>query len=210
METPKQNIFKKPWVQSVTGIIIIGLLATGVLLYKSISARISIDLSTITAPVIAIGPESAGVLNEVDVKEGDTVSAGQILARVGAEVLTAKIPGIVIEVTNTPGQVFNPSQSVVKMIDPNELRVIGTIKENEGLAKINIGDPVSFSVDAFPGTSYAGVVDAISPTSKQSGVVFSISDKREIKEFEINVKYDVAAHPEFKNGMSAKMKVYIK
>jgi hypothetical protein len=78
------------------------------------------------------------------------------------------------------------------------------------LADISVGDLVSFTVDAFSGKTYTGVVDSIDSTSNDSGVVFSISDKRPVKEFDINVKYDVALHPEFKNGMSAKMKIYKK
>lgn len=210
METPKQSIFKKPIVQSIAGIVGIFIIAGSVLLYKYISSHISIDTSIIESPVIAIGPESSGTLEEVYVKAGDTVTAGETLARVGAEILQAKVSGIIIDVTNTPGQVFPPGQAVLKMIDPREFRVVGTIKENDGLANIAIGDPVSFTVDAFGSNTYVGVVDAISPTSKESGVAFSISDKREIKEFEVKVKFDVALHPEFKNGMSAKMKIYKK
>jgi HlyD family secretion protein len=149
-----------------------------------------------------------GILDEVYVRNGDTADVGQALARIGSEVVTAKIAGLIIDVSNTPGQVFSPSQPVVKMIDPNELRVVGTIKENEGLSDIRVGQPVSFTVDAFDGQTFTGIVEEISPTSRESGLTFSISDKREIKEFEVRVKYDNAAHPEFKNGMSAKMKVY--
>lgn len=210
METPKQSIFKKPWVQSVTGIVIVSVIATIILIYKSISSYIAIDDSLIQAPVISIGPLSQGILDEVNVRPGDMVTAGQILGRVGAETLSAKIAGIVIDVTNTPGQLFTPSQAVVKMIDPSELRIVGTIKETDGLTKLAVGNPVSFTVDAFDGQKYVGIVDEISPTSKESGVAFSISDKREVKEFEVKVKYDTAAYPLFKNGMSAKMKVYYK
>ena len=96
------------------------------------------------------------------------------------------------------------------MIQPVDLRVAGTIDEDKGLDLIKVGQVASFTVDAFSGKKYTGVVDEISPNSKESGVAFSISDKREVKEFEVKVKYDVAAHPEFKNGMSAKMKIYNK
>jgi multidrug resistance efflux pump len=210
METQKQSIFKKPWVQSLTGMIIVILAAGGILVYKSLSSRISIDDSLVTAPIIAISPETTGTLEEVYVKEGDAVTAGESLARVGAEILTAKVAGIVLTVQNTPGQVFTNSQPVVQMINPTELRIEGSIKENDGLSDIHVGDPVSFTVDAFGSQKYAGVVETISPTSKESGVAFSISDKREIKEFEVKVRYDIAAHPEFKNGMSARMKIYNK
>ena len=96
------------------------------------------------------------------------------------------------------------------MIDPQELRAIGTIKENSGLSKIKVGDPVSFTVDAFDGEKYTGIVEEISETSKDTSVVFSISDKRETKEFMVKVKYDTSLYAKFKNGMSAKMKVYNK
>jgi multidrug resistance efflux pump len=212
IENKKESLFKKPWIQSLTGIILVILISASALVYKSISSRISIDDSIIEAPVISIGPEAEGIIEELYVKPGDTVTSGQILARVGAEVLTAKVAGIIIDVDNTPGQVFQPmlSKAVVKMIDPREFRVVGTIKENEGLTDISVGDPVSFTVDAFGGKIFTGVVDSISATSKESGVTFSISDKREVKEFEVKVKYDVLANPLFKNGMSAKMKVFIK
>ncbi len=207
---PKKSIFKKPWVQSLTGILVIILLLGGLLLWKSLSSRITIDTSVISAPVIAIGPEMEGILDEVYVKSGDTVTKDEPLARVGSEILSAKIAGLVIDVENTPGQVFAPGSPVISMIDPNQLRIVGRIDENKGFSDINVGDPAMFTVDAFPGKTFVGIVDEVSQTSNQSGAVFSISDKREIKQFEIKVRYDVALHPEFKNGMSARLKIYIK
>lgn len=210
MENPKKSIFTKSWVQSLTGIIIIILAVSGVLFYKSISSYVSIDNSTVFSPIISIAPETQGILNEIYVKEGDQVIVGQPLARVDAQILTAKIDGIIIYTNNTPGQVFNPSTAVVKMIDPKESRILATIKENEGLSKINVGNPVTFTVDAFGSKEYTGIVEEVSPTSNDSSVVFNISDSRQIKEFTVKVKYDVSLYKEFKNGMSAKIKVYYK
>jgi multidrug resistance efflux pump len=96
------------------------------------------------------------------------------------------------------------------MIDPNELRVVGTIDENKGLSEIKVGNVASFTVDAFGNKKFTGVVEEVSPTSKESGVTFSISDKREIKQFTVKIKYDTLAFPDFKNGMSAKIKIYTK
>ena len=67
-----------------------------------------------------------------------------------------------------------------------------------------------FKVDAFGSKKYYGVVDEISPTSKESGIAFNISDKRETKEFNISVRFDNAAYNELKNGMSAKIWIYKK
>ncbi len=207
---PKQGALGKPWIKTVSGIAVIAAIVATALIYKSVSARVSIDRSIISAPVINIGPQASGILEETYVHNGDAVTAGQALATVGSETLTAKIDGIVLDAVNAPGQVFSSSQPVVRMIDPKELRIVGTIKENEGLSYVKIGEPVSFTVDAFGGKEFTGVITEISPTSKESGVTFSISDRRETKEFEVKASFDAAAHPEFKNGMSAKMKVYKK
>ena len=47
------------------------------------------------------------------------------------------------------GKTFNPGQAVVSMIDPAQLRVVGTIDENKGLNEIHVGQLASFTVDAF-------------------------------------------------------------
>lgn len=206
----KIPFMKKPWMSTIIGSIIIILILVGALTFKLLTSRISIDRSQLSAPVISISPSATGILDEVYIENGAEVTPGTPLARVGGETLTAKVAGIVIKVNKTPGQLFSPSQPVVQMIVPTELRLVGLIKENEGLADIHVGDPVRFTVDAYDSTSFIGVVDSINPTSKDSSLAFSISDKREVKEFEVNVRYDTAAHPEFKNGMSAKMKIYHK
>lgn len=210
MENPKTSIFTKPWVQSLAGIIIIILIVSGVLFYKSISSYISIEDAVVSSPIISIAPQTPGTLDEIYVKESDAVTAGASLARVGAEILTAKIDGIIIYTDNTPGQVFNSSEAVIKMIDPKESRILATIKENSGLSKISVGNPVSFTVDAFGAKKYSGIIEEISSTSNDSSVVFNISDTRQVKEFTVKVKYDVSLYKEFKNGMSAKIKVYYK
>lgn len=211
MEQPeKKSVFSKPWVQSLVGTIVIVFALGGILFWKSSSSHVSIDKSQITAPIIAIGPEAEGILAEVYVKPSDTVTIDEPVARVGTEVLSAKIAGIVISTQNVPGQVFAPGSAVVSMIDPTQLRIVGTIAEDKGLTDIKIGQPVTFTVDAFSGTKFNAIVDEISPTSNDSGVAFTISDERETKNFEVKARYDITAHPEFKNGMSAKMTVYIK
>jgi multidrug resistance efflux pump len=205
---PKKSLFSKPWLQSIIGVFVVALALGGFLYWKSTSAYVSIENSQVSAPVISIGPESAGILSEVYVKAGDIVVADKPIARVGSETLYAKVDGIVLSIQNTPGQLFMAGSPVVSMIDPNQLRIVGKLDEDKGLSQIKVNDPVTFTVDAFGGQVFQGLVDEISPTSDQSSVVFSISDKREVKQFDIKIRYDIKLHPEFKNGMSAKVKVY--
>jgi hypothetical protein len=91
------------------------------------------------------------------------------------------------------------------MFDPNELRVIGQIDEDKGLSDVKVGQDVEFTVDAYGSKKYTGIVDEISPVSREGDVVFNISDKREVKQFDVKVRFDISKYPELKNGMSAKM-----
>ena len=175
--------------------------AAGLLFWQMSSNEIKIDNSMISAPRIDLSAKSSGPLEEVFVNEGDQVLANAVLGRVGDELIKAKTAGIIVDVKKDIGQQFSAGTPVVSMIDPNELRVIGQLDENKGLSDIQVGQAAVFTVDAFDGQQFSGVVDEITPTSNDTGVVFSISDKREIKQFDIKIRFNIEAHPEFKNGM---------
>ena len=76
------------------------------------------------------------------------------------------------------------------------------------LDRLQVGDPVTFTVDAFGSKQFSAVVDEISPTSQQSQVVFNISDQRAEQQFDVKARFDTTANPELKNGMSARMWIY--
>ena len=61
------------------------------------------------------------------------------MAQVGAETITAKTDGLIVYTNDTPGQYFTYASPVVKMINKEELRLVGTIKEDAGFSKIKIG-----------------------------------------------------------------------
>jgi multidrug resistance efflux pump len=189
------------------GLVIIILGAVGAYLILS-AGRVTIDDSTIQAPLINLAPTAPGELNAVYVNEGDIVPANTPVAEVGTQILTTQVAGEIVTVNDTIGAQIGANQSVVTMIDPTQLRVVGSIDENKGLSKIQVGDAVHFTVDAFGGKEFDGVVDEIAPTSNASGVVFSISDAREEQTFDIKVRFDTTAYPQLKNGMSARMTVY--
>lgn len=174
------------------------------------SNRVSIDTSSIEAPLIELTPTTPGLLNAVYVQPGDTVTANEPVALVGTQIITSKVAGLVVSVNDTIGADVNADSPVVTMIDPSQLRVVGRIDEDKGLAQVQVGDPVTFTVDAFGSQVFAGVVDEIAPTSDQSGIVFDISSQREVQQFDIKARFDTSAYPQLKNGMSARMQIYTK
>jgi multidrug resistance efflux pump len=190
-----------------TGLAII-VIAAVVAYFISSGNVVSIDTASIEAPLIDLSPTGSGQLNAVYVNEGDVLPANTPVALVGTEVIDTKVAGLIVQVNDTVGAQIGSDQAVVEMIDPTQLRVVGRIDETKGLSKIKVGDPVTFTVDAFGSESFTGVVDEIAPTSNESGVVFDISDQRETQQFDIKARFDTTTYSQLKNGMSARMWIH--
>ena len=203
------HLRKEPWFLFGIFSIIAILIFTAVIFLVISSNRIQIDDSQILASTIDISSKSGGSLQEVYVKAGDLVGPNTVLARVGTELLKTNSEAEVIKINNTIGEIFNPGVAVVSIINPADLRVVGKLEEDKGLKDVRIGQKAIFTVDAFGSKEFEGIVDEISPTSHNSDVVFSISDKRAQSSFDIKVRFDVNKYPELKNGMSAKMWIKI-
>lgn len=196
----------------VIGAFVLGLLALVSLAYYFgvVRTRIYIEKSEIYAPTINLTSAQGGVLKEVYVNEGDAVAAHQPVARVGDELIKTEVAGIVTTVDNAIGEQFTSGQTVVTMVEPKQLRVYGHLDEDKGLDEIHVGDRALFSVDALSGKEFEGIVDSISEAPRHNDVVFSISDKREVRQFDVKVRFNELLHPEIKNGMSARLWVYVK
>lgn len=190
-------------------VLVIGLVASYLFLQKTRN-RVSIEDSQIMAPLININPDVAGELSEMDAVEGHSVKSGDALAVVGGETLRAQSDGLIISASDQTGSTVSPQSQtpLIQMINPIDLRVVGTLDENKGLSKIQVGQVVSFTVDALPGQIFWGYVDEVGPTAKATQLAFSISSERPVQQFEIYVRFDSSSYPQIKNGMSAKMKIY--
>ncbi len=200
---------RRVWIRTGVIVLIIAATAGGVIYWQILSKRVYIDAASIQAPEIDLAPSQAGVLEDVYVNEGDQVNANQTVARVGDQLIQSKVAGLILAVPDTVGAQVNAGDTVVTMIDPTQLRVVGAIDEDKGLNRIQVGDSVTFTVDAFGGQQFSGVVDEIAPTSQQTQIVFNISDQRQIKQFDVKARFDTTAYPQLKNGMSARMWVYV-
>ena len=206
----KESALKKPWVQSIIGIVLVFSVLGIFFVIRSNISTVKIDNSTLTAPIINLGTTAPGTLNDTYVQAGDEVLANTPLARVGTEVITSQVAGTIVSIKKDLGTSYNPGQPIVSMIQPSELRVVGRIEENKGLEKIAVGQTAEFTVDAFGSKKYYGIVDSIAPTSNAGDIVFSISDKRQEQIFDVKVRYDTNAYPELKNGMSAKLSINVR
>ncbi len=193
---------------AILALVAVSAAVAAVMTLRSSSQRLDSDKAQIGASIIGLAPETPGPLEELYVHPGDTVAANAPVARVGNELVKAKIAGEIISTQQDLGKLFNRGEAVVTMIDPSDLRVVVRIDEDKGLKDVRIGQLAAFTVDAFGSKRYVGTVDEISPTSRSSDVAFTISDKREIKQFDVKIRFDAAQYPELKNGMSAKVSIF--
>ncbi len=210
VEKAERGILRNPWIKSLSWAVLVLVLAGGFVYWQMSGSRVGIDTSLISAPIIDLSPSTPGQLQALYVNEGDTVAANTPVAEVGTEIIKTQVAGEIITVDNEIGKTFNPGDAVVSMIDPSQLRVVGTLDENKGLDRIAVGQLAGFTVDAFGGKKYSGVVDEVDPTSNQSDVVFNISDQREEQQFNVKVRFNTSEYPELKNGMSAKLTIFTK
>lgn len=204
----KTNRFQKI---IIFAILCLSILTAGFyIIFQMIDGKVYIDKSLIQAPVITLSPSLAGKVQEINVKEGQLVSSGDVLAVVGSETLRAQTDGLITSASDLTGSVVNQATQLIQMIRPINLRVVGTIDENKGLNQIKIGQVVSFTIDALPGNTYWGYVDEISPSANTPVFSFSSSTERPTQQFTVYAKFNTALYPSIKNGMSAKMIIYTK
>jgi len=180
----------------------------GLVYINAISKRVYVEKSEVDAPQVTLSAKSGGILEELFVKAGDKVSANDVVARVGNELVKSKDAGLIISRQDSIGKYFNSGEEIVTMIKPADLRVVGRLEEDKGLKDVQVGQRVVFEVDAFGAKQYEGIIDEVSPTSRASDVVFNISDQRQENEFNVKARFNLLKYPELKNGMSAKMWIY--
>jgi multidrug resistance efflux pump len=208
----KKSILKRiagSKIARIIGIVILLALAViGAVILKQLNSRVYTDQADIEAPTITLGPSTPGILQKLFVNVGDRVAIGTPVAEVGTEIIQTQVAGIITSTDNIIGQIANPTDPVVTMIDPTQLRAVAHLDEDKGLSSVQVGQHATFTVDAFGSTEYQGIVDEISPTAREDDIVFNISDQRQTQEFDVKIRFDTTTYPELSNGMSAKITIY--
>lgn len=198
---------RKMLVAAAGVLFIVGIAAT--FLYLRVAgSRVYDEDAEIFAPEVALAPQKPGILQEIYVEEGQVIPKNFVVARVDNELVKAKERGLVILAAKETGKIASSADPVATIINPDELRVVARVEENKGLTRIEVGQRVVFTVDAFGSKEYQGVVDEIGSSSRESALTFNISSQRPTKEFNVKIRFNISKYPELKNGMSAKVWIY--
>lgn len=84
--------------------------------------------------------------------------------------ITAPTDGVIAKRTAEAGALVQPGQSLMSIVPDRDVWVTANLKETQ-LANVRTGDPVEFTVDAYPGRTFSGKVESLSPAT---GARFSL------------------------------------
>lgn len=120
---------------------------------------------------------AAGAIAERDIEQARraSISANAALAdararlstaakQVGNTSVTTPMSGIVSERPISAGDVVQPGAAMFTVVDPSSMRLEGSVPA-DALAQVRIGAPVTFTVNGYPGRTFAGRVTRVNPTA---------------------------------------------
>jgi membrane fusion protein (multidrug efflux system) len=78
--------------------------------------------------------------------------------------LLAPAGGIIAKRNAEPGALVQVGQNLMSLVPDNALWVTANLKETQ-LSSVAVGDSVEFTVDAYPGQTFRGAVESLSPAT---------------------------------------------
>jgi membrane fusion protein (multidrug efflux system) len=78
--------------------------------------------------------------------------------------LTAPTSGVVAKRNAETGALVQVGQTLMSIVSDKEVWVTANLKETQ-LAKVRVGNPAEFTVDAYPGRKFEGRVESLSPAT---------------------------------------------
>lgn len=144
------------------------------------------------ASSVAVMPDTAGKISQVNVKVGDKVSKGQIIAAVDASrpgmVFTdspvrAPVAGTITYFPGVIGTSVAQSSVIAKVASTNNLEIETSVPERF-ISRISMNQKAELSFNAYPGEKFAAHITEISPVLDTSSRTMTIKlsvDKHDAK-----------------------------
>src|SRR5207237_4790690 len=91
--------------------------------------------------------------------------------------------GAVSSATSTTASTTTTSTALMTLATLDDLQVTANVNEAD-VGKVTVGDPVAFTVSAFPGKTFAGQVTVLQPTGTTTSNVVTFAVTSSIKSVE--------------------------
>lgn len=145
--------------------------------------------------------------------ESARASRDAVALQLGYAVVTAPMDGVVARKSVEVGQMVQPGQPLMTVVPLGDVWVTANLKETQ-TRDLRPGDPVEVEVDAYPGHTFHGRLQSISPAT---GARFSLlppdnatgNYTKVVQRIPVRVRFDGrqdAAHP-LRPGMSATVRI---
>jgi RND family efflux transporter MFP subunit len=111
----------------------------------------------------------------------------------------APFDGVVSKKYTEVGELLLPGKQIATLVNPDRIYVLATIDEVD-VGRLTLGQPVSLTVDAFPGEKFSGKIKRISPIVS--------GGKLETRTADVWIYFD-AKQPKIKPGMSTDVEILV-
>lgn len=146
------------------------------------------NLAKLTAP---------GTATDVDIQQSAITQAEQSLkqAQLKLDQVTLKAPfdGVVTAVNIVPGSAASSATAAISMLDRSTLHVDLKLSEND-VAKVQLGQPVTLTIDALKDWKAAGTVSYIAPSAESSNGVVTYRVRVDFPDSDARVKVGMTAN----------------
>ncbi len=124
------------------------------------------DNAKVTAKFYPITAMGSGKLSKLSVHVGSSVEANEIIGKVdNVGYLRSPIDGEIVQANATVNQLVGPTTVAAVVADTTDIYVQANIEETE-IAKIKVGQSVKLKLDAYPGSTFTGLVREIDRTTQ--------------------------------------------
>src|SRR5256714_1462101 len=140
----------------IMGVVLLALVGLGARRWIYGLSHVSTDNAQVDGHIVPILPKVGGFVTEVRIDENQNVKAGDTL--------------VVLDDRDYKVRLAQAGQPLMSVVPLEDVWVTANLKETE-VADVKPGEPVDFTVDAYPGTHFRGHVQSLSPAT---GARFSL------------------------------------
>jgi membrane fusion protein (multidrug efflux system) len=169
----------------------------------------------------ALAARAQALVAQADVGSADArveaarAARDQIALQLSYTRVVVPASGVVSKRSADVGQYVQPGQPLMTVVPVSDLWVVANLKETE-IVKVRAGEKVEFTVDAYPGAVFEGVVESVSPAT---GARFSLlppdnatgNFTKVIQRIPVRIRVESQADPDrpLRPGMSAEVTISV-
>lgn len=216
---------KKGLILAVLAAMVLSLAGVSAYYWYKNAHYVDTEDARVDGTIVKVSPQITGRIAEIYVDEGDAVREGQILARLSdytlspgsnldLAVVKSPINGTVIKKIGNAGEMGVPGQAILMVADLNRVYITANVEETD-LHKVKVGQKVTFTVDAVPGTVFSGRVSSVGEASISTFSILPAQNTsgnftKVVQRVPVKISIDSYQGKKLLPGTNAVVRIYVK